>query len=96
MKKLVLAEKPSVGKELARVLGCTSRGKYLENDDYVVTWALGHLVTLCPPDYYGAEYRHWTLRNLPILPKRLESMVIDKSKDQFEIVKNLLYRVDVD
>lgn len=96
MKKLVLAEKPSVGKELARVLGCTSRGKYLENDDYVVTWALGHLVTLCPPDYYGAEYRHWTLRNLPILPQKLETMVIDKSKDQFEIVKNLLNREDVD
>ena len=95
MKQLVLAEKPSVGKELARVLGCTNRGKYLENDDYVVTWALGHLVTLCPPDYYGAEYRHWTLRNLPILPEKLETMVIDKSKDQFEIVKNLLNREDV-
>ena len=96
MKQLVLAEKPSVGKELARVLGCTNRGKYLENDDYVVTWALGHLVTLCPPDYYGAEYRHWTLRNLPILPEKLETMVIDKSKDQFEIVKNLLNREDVE
>ena len=96
MKQLVLAEKPSVGKELARVLGCTNRGKYLENDEYVVTWALGHLVTLCPPDYYGAEYRHWTLRNLPILPQKLETMVIDKSKDQFEIVKNLLNREDVD
>lgn len=95
MKQLVLAEKPSVGKELARVLGCTNRGKYLENDEYVVTWALGHLVTLCPPDYYGAEYRHWTLRNLPILPEKLETMVIDKSKDQFEIVKNLLNREDV-
>ena len=59
MKQLVLAEKPSVGKELARVLGCANRGKYLESDDYIVTWALGHLVTLCPPDYYGAEYRHW-------------------------------------
>lgn len=96
MKQLVLAEKPSVGKELARVLGCTNRGKYLENDDYVVTWALGHLVTLCPPDYYGAEYRHWTLRNLPILPEKLETMVIDKSKDQFETVKYLLGRDDVE
>ena len=51
MKQLVLAEKPSVGKELARVLGCRNRGKYMENDDYIVTWALGHLVTLCPPEY---------------------------------------------
>ncbi len=95
MKQLVLAEKPSVGKELARVLGCVNRGKYLESDDYVVTWALGHLVTLCPPDYYGAEYRHWNLRNLPILPKKLDTMVIDKSKDQYEIVKFLLDREDV-
>ena len=95
MKQLVLAEKPSVGRELARVLGCINRGKYLESEQYIVTWALGHLVTLCPPDYYGAEYRHWNLRNLPILPKKLETMVIDKSKDQYEIVKSLLDREDV-
>ena len=95
MKQLVLAEKPSVGKELARVLGCRNRGKYLESDDYVVTWALGHLVTLCPPDYYGAEYRHWNLRNLPILPPKLDTMVIEKSKDQYDIVKTLLDREDV-
>ena len=96
MKQLVLAEKPSVGKELGRVLGCRNRGKYLENDDYIVTWALGHLVTLCPPDYYGAEYRHWSLRNLPILPQKLDTMVIDKSKDQYEIVRTLLERADVE
>ncbi|MCF0237837.1 MAG: DNA topoisomerase III, partial [Sphaerochaetaceae bacterium] len=89
MKKLVLAEKPSVGKELARVLGCVNRGKYLENDNYVVTWALGHLVTLCPPDYYGPEYKHWSLKNLPMLPKDLETMVIDKTKEQYEIVESL-------
>ena len=96
MKQLVLAEKPSVGKELARVLGCRNRGKYLESDEYVVTWALGHLVTLCPPDYYGAEYRHWSLRNLPILPPKLDTMVIEKSKDQYDIVKTLLDREDVE
>ncbi len=96
MKKLVLAEKPSVGKELARVLGCRNFGTHLENDDYVVTWALGHLVTLCPPDYYGPEYKHWRLGNLPILPPKLETMVIDKSKNQYEIVKNLLDRSDVE
>ncbi len=95
MKKLVLAEKPSVGKELARVLGCRNYGTHLESDDYVVTWALGHLVTLCPPDYYGTEYRHWRLGNLPILPPKLETMVIDKSKTQYELVKDLLNREDV-
>lgn len=95
MKKLVLAEKPSVGKELARVLGCRNYGTHLENDDYVVTWALGHLVTLCPPDYYGPEYRHWRLGNLPILPPKLETMVIEKSKAQYELVRDLLNREDV-
>ncbi len=98
MKNLVLAEKPSVGKELARVLGCTNKGKYFENDDFVVTWALGHLVTLCPPDYYGATYKRWQLKDLPILPQKLETMVIDndKAKEQFETVKWLLNREDVE
>lgn len=96
MKQLVLAEKPSVGKELGRVLGCYNRGKYLENDDYIVTWALGHLVTLCPPDYYGPEYRRWTLSNLPMLPPTLETMVIDKSKEQYDTVEYLLKREDVE
>lgn len=96
MKKLVLAEKPSVGKELARVLGCYNMGKYLENDEYVVTWALGHLVTLCPPDSYGPEYRRWNLTNLPMLPEKLNTMVIEKTKDQYDLVKSLLDREDVD
>lgn len=96
MKKLVLAEKPSVGRELARVLGAFNRGKYYENDEYVVTWALGHLVTLCPPDSYGPEYRRWTIGNLPILPEKLNTMVIEKTKEQFDLVKELLDRIDVD
>lgn len=95
MKSLVLAEKPSVGRELARVLGCRNMGTHLENDDYVVTWALGHLVTLCPPDWYGPEFKHWKLGNLPMLPPTLETMVIDKSKEQYEVVKGLLDRDDV-
>lgn len=96
MKSLVLAEKPSVGKELARVLGCQNMGRYLENESYVVTWALGHLVTLCPPDSYGETYRHWNLRNLPMLPEKLNTMVIDKTKDQYDLVESLLNRDDVD
>lgn len=96
MKQLVLAEKPSVGRDIARVLGCINKGKYLENEDYVVTWALGHLVTLCPPDYYGPEYKQWNLRNLPILPKKLDTMVIEKSKDQYNLVKTLLDRDDIE
>ncbi|MCR4675693.1 MAG: DNA topoisomerase 3 [Sphaerochaetaceae bacterium] len=95
MKKLVIAEKPSVGRELASVLGCTNRGKYLEGPSYVVTWALGHLVTLCPPDTYGEKYRRWTLGNLPMLPPVLNTMVIEKTRDQYETVKELLDREDI-
>lgn len=95
MKSLVLAEKPSVGKELGRVLGCTSRGGYLESDTHIVTWALGHLVTLCPPDTYSDQYRHWSMRNLPMLPQTLRTMVIENTKDQFELVRSLLEREDV-
>ena len=96
MKKLVLAEKPSVGRELAGVLGCANRGKYFESEEYVVTWALGHLVTLCPPDSYGEQYRRWSLRTLPMLPTTLNTMVIDKTQDQFDIVSGLLNREDID
>lgn len=96
MKKLVLAEKPSVGRELATVLGCVNRGKYFEGPSYVVTWALGHLVTLSPPDSYGEKYRRWTLANLPMLPEVLDTMVIEKTKDQFDLVKSLMDREDVE
>jgi len=95
VKKLVLAEKPSVGRELARVLGCRSCGKYFESDSYVVTWALGHLITPAPPDFYGQQYRHWTLSALPILPEKLENIVIEKTKPQYELVASLLGRDDV-
>ena len=95
MKSLVLAEKPSVGRELARVLKVPSMGKYNENDSYIVTWALGHLVTLCPPDWYGDKYKRWSLNTLPILPEELETMVIPQTAEQFELVKSLLNREDV-
>lgn len=96
MKKLVLAEKPSVGRELARVLGCTRREKWLESDEYVVTWALGHLITPATPDHYGLEYKRWSLKTLPILPKELDNVVIEKTKDQYELVASLLGRSDVE
>ncbi len=95
MKKLVLAEKPSVGRELARVLGCRNAGKYFENDDYVVTWALGHLITPAPPDHYGQQYRRWSMSALPMLPQTLENIVIEKTKPQYELVASLLEREDV-
>lgn len=95
MKSVVLAEKPSVGRDLARVLGCVNRGSWFENDSYIVTWALGHLVTLCPPDSYGEQYKRWRMSTLPILPAELNTMVIEKTRDQFETVSSLLDRSDV-
>ena len=95
MKKLVLAEKPSVGREIARVLGCRNCQKYYESDAYVVTWALGHLVSPAKPDHYGPQYRRWTMSNLPILPQRLDNEVIDKTKEQYALVSSLLSREDV-
>ena len=97
MKKLVLAEKPSVGRELARVLGCRIREKgYSEGEGYVVTWALGHLVELAQPAAYSERYRRWSLRDLPMLPDVLQQEVIDQSQEQFQVVKTLLNRKDIE
>lgn len=90
-KTLVLAEKPSVGRELARVLGCgQSREGYIEGKDTVVTWALGHLVTLADPEFYGEQYKKWDLAVLPMLPEKLETVVIRQTAKQYAVVKKLL------
>lgn len=97
MKKVVLAEKPSVARELARVLNCWKRDKgYIEGADYIVTWALGHLVELAQPAAYSESFRRWSLRDLPMLPNTLKQEVIAQSEDQFVVVKALLNRDDVD
>ncbi|HKL58687.1 MAG TPA: DNA topoisomerase 3 [Sphaerochaeta sp.] len=97
MKKVVLAEKPSVARELARVLNCWKRDKgYIEGPDYIVTWALGHLVELAQPAVYSDRFRRWSLRDLPMLPNTLKQEVIPQSEDQFAVVKGLLNRADVD
>ena len=90
-KILVLAEKPSVGRELARVLGCKQKREgCIEGNDYIVTWALGHLVTLADPEYYGEKYKKWDLETLPMLPAKLETVVIKDTSRQYTVVKNLL------
>ena len=95
-KKLVLAEKPSVGRDIARVLKCTKKGNgYLEGDQYIVTWALGHLVTLADPESYDHKYKAWKLEDLPMLPKPLKLVVIPKTGKQFQAVKSQLNRKDV-
>jgi DNA topoisomerase-3 len=96
-KRLVLAEKPSVGRELARVLGCRTRAQgYLEGPDHIVTWALGHLIELAEPAAYGQQYRRWDLAVLPMLPSSLKQEVIEQTADQYGVIESLLKREDVD
>ena len=95
-KSLVLAEKPSVAKELAAVLGCRqkSEGCFI-GDRYIVTWALGHLVTLADPEEYGDQYKTWDLATLPMLPGKMNLVVIKESSRQFRVVQTLTRREDV-
>ena len=95
-KTLVLAEKPSVGREIARVLGCkrTVEGG-LEGERYVVTWALGHLVELAPPEDYDKAWAKWDMLTLPMLPERMKTLVIPQSGRQFRAVQAQLRRGDV-
>lgn len=95
-KSVVLAEKPSVARDLARVLNCGKKGNgFLEGDQYIVTWALGHLVTLAEPESYGEQYKTWNLEELPMLPKRLQLVVMKQTNKQFQAVKAQLRRKDV-
>lgn len=95
-KTLVLAEKPSVARDLARVLGCNTRGNgYFEGREYIVTWALGHLVTLAEPEDYDNKYKSWRMEDLPMLPARHKLVVIRKSGRQFNCIKAQLQRKDV-
>ncbi|MDP4127150.1 MAG: DNA topoisomerase III [Bacillota bacterium] len=95
-KVLILAEKPSVGKDIARVMG-SGKGSdgYYEGPQYVVTWALGHLVTLADPEVYDPKYKEWRLEDLPMLPTHLKLVVIKDSFRQFRVVKSLLERKDI-
>ncbi|WP_088104507.1 DNA topoisomerase III [Halalkalibacter urbisdiaboli] len=95
-KTVVLAEKPSVARDIARVLHCNKKGNgFLEGDQYIVTWALGHLVTLAEPESYGDTYKTWKLEDLPMLPNKLNLVVIKKTSKQFHAVKAQLQRQDV-
>ncbi|KGN00905.1 DNA topoisomerase III [Clostridium novyi A str. 4570] len=96
-KILVLAEKPSVGRDIARVLNCKKGGNgFLEGDKYIVTWALGHLVTLADPEAYDNKYKSWNIEDLPMIPNHLKLIVIKKSGKQFNTVKAQMNRKDVE
>lgn len=96
MKTLVIAEKPSVGRDIARVLGCQKKENgYLEGNGWVVTWALGHLVTLQDPEDYDKKYKEWKMEVLPMMPEHLKTKVIPQTQKQYRIIQGQLERKDI-
>lgn len=95
-KILVLAEKPSVARDIARVLKCNRKGNgYIEGQNYIVTWALGHLVTLSDPEQYNKKYKDWRIEDIPIIPEKMKFSIIRNTTKQFNSVKSQLSRDDV-
>ena len=95
--RLVVAEKPSVGAAYAKVLGATNRQDgYWEGNGYLVSWCVGHLVELAPPNIYDAKYVKWSVADLPILPQKWQYLVSASTKKQFGILQKLMHRPDVD
>jgi DNA topoisomerase-3 len=96
-KSLVLAEKPSVGRELAKILRCNGKGNgCLVGPRHIVTWALGHLITLADPEEYHEKYKTWRAEDLPMLPAKMELTVIRETAKQFGAVRNLMKLPEVD
>lgn len=96
-KTLVLAEKPSVARDIARVLGCKQKGDgCIIGPNYIITWALGHLVTLADPDAYDDKYKAWRLEDLPMLPDKMKLVTIKQTAKQYRAVSALMKREDVD
>lgn len=96
MKSLIIAEKPSVARDIARVMKCQKAGNgYLEGGQYIVTWGLGHLVELADPEEYDPGYRQWKMEDLPMLPDPFKLTVIPQTAKQYSVVKAQLARKDV-
>ena len=95
--KLIVAEKPSVARDIARVLKCGERKDgYMQGTDYMVSWALGHLVTLVEPDELDERYKKWRMEDLPIEPETIPTKVISKTRSQFSVLKKLMNSKEVD
>ena len=97
MKKIIIAEKPSVAQEYAKVLGVSGNmGQgYIENESWIVTWTVGHLVTLSYPEKYDEELKEWKLDTLPFIPENFKYETIASTQKQFKVVKNLYNRSDI-
>ena len=98
MKKILITEKPSVAMESAKVLkiNTTRKNGYLESEEWVVTWCVGHLVTMSYPEKYDEKLKFWRLDTLPFIPEEFKYEIIPSVEKQFEIVKSLLLREDID
>ncbi len=98
MKKLLITEKPSVAMEFAKVLkvGTNRKNGYIENEEWVITWCVGHLVTMSYPEKYDENLKFWRLDTLPFIPDEFKYEVIPNVQKQFDIIKGLLIREDID
>ena len=98
MKSLYITEKPSVAREFAKALKLNTKNNqgYMESEDAIVTWCVGHLVTMSYPEEYDMKYKRWSFDTLPFLPSEYKYEVISSAKNQYEIVKKLLLRKDVE
>ena len=97
MKKLIITEKPSVAMEFAKALNIVTKRQngYLESDDWIITWCVGHLVTMSYPEVYDENLRSWKLNTLPFIPDEWKYEIINSVKNQYDIVEKLLKREDV-
>ncbi len=96
-KSLIITEKPSVAQEFARILNVSGRRDgYLENEEYVITWCVGHLVEMVYPEEYDIKYKKWRLEDLPFLPQEYRYNVIAKVRRQYDVVHGMLHRADID
>ena len=97
-KKLIITEKPSVAREFAKALNQNMKSKdgYIESEDYIITWCVGHLVTMSYPDAYDEALKRWSMDTLPFIPTEYKYEIIENVKKQFQIVKHLFHREDVD
>ncbi|KGP76456.1 DNA topoisomerase III [Desulfosporosinus sp. Tol-M] len=96
-KTLVLTEKPSVGREVAKILNCNQKGNgCFVGPGYIVVWALGHLVTLADPEVYDDKYKTWKLEDLPMLPAKMDLVVMKETSKQFGVVKNLMKSPEIE
>ena len=93
--KLLICEKPAQARDIARNLNATTRHEgYLEGNGYQITWCVGHLLELAPPEYYKPDVKPWRIEKLPVIPEKWELLITERTKKQFNVIKGLLKKTD--